>query len=142
VVSHYFMKPKSILVVDDDVALLEALKVLLERNGHQVTRACAGREAAEAIDNESFDLLLTDVLFPGRHSIEALIALGKRKSSVRIIGMSGTGKFLPDYYLILTRRLGVQTILPKPVSEEQLMAAIEKVFSRELNPRDADKAMS
>jgi DNA-binding NtrC family response regulator len=132
------MKSRTILVVDDDISLLEALKLLLERNGYQVARVCGGLEAAEAIESESFDLLLTDILFPGRRSIEALIGLGKRSGPVRIIGMSGGNRYLPDYYLSLTRKLGVQTILQKPLGEEQLLAAIDEVFSEKRSPREAD----
>jgi two-component system OmpR family response regulator len=127
-VQHRVRKTHSILLVDDDVSLLESVKVLLERNGYQVTKACSGRDAAQAIGEESYDLLLTDALFPGRRSLQAVIDLGKRKAPARIIAMNSLGRFLPDYYLTLTRKLGVERIIAKPFKEEELLAAIDEVL--------------
>jgi CheY-like chemotaxis protein len=130
VVQNLRMKSRTVLVVDNDASFLGILKRLLERNGYQVAKACDGLSAARAIAQESYDLLLTDALFPGQHSIKALVELGKRKDRdhIRIIAMSGRGRCLPDYYLTLARRLGVRRIIDKPFAEEQLLAAIEDVF--------------
>ena len=117
--------------MDNDASFPGTLKRLLERNGYQVAKACDGLRAAQAIGQESYDLLLTDALFPGQRSIEALVELGKRKDRdpVRIIALSGRGRSLPDYYLTLSRKLGVRRILDKPIAEEQLLRAIEEVFA-------------
>jgi DNA-binding response OmpR family regulator len=122
------MKSPTILLVDDDASLLENVKRLLERNGYHVAKACRAREAAKAIGEESYDLLLTDALFPGRRSIEAVIDLGKRRIATPIIAMNSLGRHLPDYYLTLTRKLGVGRIIAKPFGEEELLATIEEVW--------------
>jgi CheY-like chemotaxis protein len=129
------MKSRTLLLVDNDASFLGALKGLLERHGYQIAKACGASEAAQAITEESFDLLLTDAMFPGRRSIEALIALGKRPAPALVIALNSRGRHLPDYYLALTRKLRVERIIEKPIAEDQLLAAIEEVFARaELPP--------
>ena len=67
------MKSCSILLVDDDEAVLAMVKTLLESQGHRVTDVLDGTQALAAMEKESFNLVVTDVFFPGRDGIEAII---------------------------------------------------------------------
>jgi len=123
------MRSCSILLVDDDAILLKVLKTLLETRGHRVTGACDGTEALKALEKGSFDLVITDVFFPGRDGIEVILERSKSTSGVRVIAMSGEGKFSADHYLLLVKKLGADVILKKPFSADQLFAAIDTAFA-------------
>ena len=56
--------PHKILVVDDDILVLDALRELLVADGYEVTTATRGQEALEILDRERFDLVILDVVMP------------------------------------------------------------------------------
>jgi CheY-like chemotaxis protein len=119
----------SILLVEQDDLLREAIGRMLEADGHRITRACAGRQAAEAIRQEKFDLLIIDVLFPGERTLQAVVDWSRRPDRGRILGLCRFSRILPDYYLLLTAKLGIRVILPKPFERAQLAEAIDEVFA-------------
>lgn len=77
-----------ILVVDDDVLVLEALKELLTSSGYEVRVATRGQEALEILDKERFDLLILDVVMPKMTGFDLCSEVRKRDdemSAVKII---------------------------------------------------------
>ena len=68
----------SILVVDDDLALLNSLKEILEAAGYEVTTAADGESGLHCLKEHTFDLVLTDLLVtrPGRHGAPEIFAAG------------------------------------------------------------------
>ena len=77
-----------ILVVDDDVLVLEALKELLKSSGYEVRVATRGQEALEILDKERFDLLILDVVMPKMTGFDLCSEVRKRDdemSAVKII---------------------------------------------------------
>jgi CheY-like chemotaxis protein len=55
---------RQILVVDDEPAVCEAIKMMLEHDGHKVQTANSGREALSLLEQDSFDLVTTDFSMP------------------------------------------------------------------------------
>ena len=123
------MQSRSILLVDDDLSLLEVVKMMLESKGHRVTAVVDGTQALAALEKERFDLIVTDVFFPGRDGVEVIIERSKHNPAARIVAMSGSGKFSSDHYLLLVKKLGADVILRKPFGAAELFAAIEQAFS-------------
>jgi CheY-like chemotaxis protein len=122
-------KSLSVLLVEDDGLLRGSIRRALEAEGHRIARACDGQQAAAAIREESFDLLITDVLFPGIRTLEAVVEWSREPNRGRILGLSRFAPILPKYYLSLTRKLGMDVILAKPFDHGQLAEAIEQVFA-------------
>jgi CheY-like chemotaxis protein len=82
---------ESVLVVEDDPALLQVIVSFLERRNYQVTAAPNSSEALAIMDErESFDLLLSDVILPGELSGPGLAAeINSRHPSTKVLLMSG-----------------------------------------------------
>lgn len=57
-------RKKRILLTDDDHILQELIQIYLEASGYDMVTACNGREAAEAVQTQSFDLILLDLMMP------------------------------------------------------------------------------
>ena len=77
-----------ILVVDDDILVVEALKELLTSSGYEVRVATRGQEALEIVDKERFDLLILDVVMPKMTGFDLCSEVRKRDdemSAVKII---------------------------------------------------------
>lgn len=124
-----------ILLVDDNRAVRDATRLVLEGAGHQVIEAVSGLRVEEIIDGDKPDLVLTDMLMPDRDGVETVLALRRRYPRLRIIAMSGGGP-RGDLDLGVAKKLGVSATLAKPYEPEQLVALIVTVLARpEPQPR-------
>lgn len=117
----------SILVVDDNLDALKLIELCLISQGYEVTCASGGRQALGLIANESFDLVLTDLLMPDVDGVEVLAALREHQPDAHVIVMSGGGQFLRGRDLLkLGLKLGADTELPKPFSAQQLLDVVSR----------------
>ena len=69
----------SILVVDDDAALLQSLKEILEAEGYEVTTAADGESGLRCLKAQAFDLVLSDLALPGLDGMELLKYLRRER---------------------------------------------------------------
>ncbi len=125
-----------ILLVDDSEMLLQLTRSFLERKGYEVSVARDGDEAFRLMKLQPFDLLITDLVMPGREGIELIQWVRKSFSQVPILAISGGGRNQPSLYLDLARKLGAHLTLPKPFSGEQLCNCARVL----LNSRPSDPA--
>ncbi len=120
-----------ILVAEDNDLNQQVVQHLLARQGHTVHLARDGREALQALEADSFDLLLLDVHMPELDGWQVIEALRRREE--------GTGRHLP--VVALTARsmkgdrerclqAGMDDYLAKPIRRHELFAAIERVLGR------------
>jgi two-component system NtrC family sensor kinase len=81
---------QTILVVDDDSAILKLVKLLLEIEGYPVLMADGAETAMKLFDQSSVALLLTDVVMPHTNGLELADRLLQREPQLRILFMSGS----------------------------------------------------
>ncbi|MFC1575819.1 response regulator, partial [Gemmatimonadota bacterium] len=74
-----------VLIIDDDQALLRAMRKILERWHHEVVEARDGDEGVRLFRADSFDLVVTDLIMPGKEGIETIIELREEFPDVRIL---------------------------------------------------------
>ncbi|HEX3729519.1 MAG TPA: response regulator [Opitutaceae bacterium] len=119
----------SILLVENDHALLCQLHHTLEAEGYTVAGACHSRDAGVMIRDQYFDLLIIDVLFPGRQTIDAIVDRNRRVGTGRIVALCPGGRHLPPYYHQLIARLGVREILATPCERPQLLSSVQRALA-------------
>lgn len=68
----YFEMGEKILVIDDDKLVLMTLKRLLAKEGYKITTATSGMIALKQIENEEFDLILSDIKMPEMDGVETV----------------------------------------------------------------------
>jgi DNA-binding NtrC family response regulator len=117
-----------ILVVDDDEAVRNVLKTILESSGYTVSLAANGRVAMEMMQDGNFDLIITDLVMPEQEGIETIKRIRKEYPSIRVIAMSGA--FGGDY-LRIASLLGAHSTLPKPIRMEAVLSAVENALEAE-----------
>lgn len=105
---------KSILIVDDDPQMRLALKHILLREGYDVTEAGDGDAALKAIARAAFDLVIMDLIMPGKEGIETIMELRKTRPKLKIIAMSGGSRLDMTDSLGIARHCGASYILSKP----------------------------
>jgi len=120
--------PRKILVIDDEVDICDMTKLLLERAGHEVHCASDGRIALRMLDEQMFDVVITDMLMPDRDGLEVMADLRRKHPAVRIIASSGGGRISSDSYLQIARKSGAHALLAKPFTLRELHASIDAAF--------------
>ena len=114
---------RRILLVEDDEAVRSALAHRLQRLDFAVTTATNGSEALQIVEQQAFDLVLTDAVMPGLSGPELIGHLRRDRPELRIILMSGyTPGAVHDDELV-----GVQR-LRKPFTTPELIRALKVAF--------------
>jgi CheY-like chemotaxis protein len=116
----------SVLVADDEEAIRHLVVHWLRTRGHTVTAVGSAREASRLLNEQRFDLVITDVVMPDGDGFELIAAFRKAQPSARLMAISGGGQYLQgNDCLRIARGLGVHAAVMKPFNWEQLQAGIE-----------------
>ena len=129
----------NILLVDDDDQLRTMLRVVLQRAGHQVHEARDGNEAVGLFEQTPVDLMITDLIMPGKEGLALILELRRRSNrQMKIIAMSGGARIVnPDGYLEAAKGFGAGISLQKPFSNQELLVAVgEMLGSQRTNTGD------
>lgn len=113
-----------VLVIDDEAAIREGLRALLQMQGHVVAAAGDGRAGMRHLAENAVDLVITDIVMPRQDGIETIMALRRLHPDVKIVAISaGVGLDRGDY-LSMARKLGAHCTLAKPFSPAALLDAV------------------
>lgn len=112
---------RKVLVVDDEALVCEAVKMMLQFDGHQVVTAASGREALEILDREKFDVVITDFAMPGMKGDELAATIKARNPAQPVVMITAYAEMLPKPLP------GVDFVVSKPFLLENLREAIIKV---------------
>jgi DNA-binding NtrC family response regulator len=111
-----------ILVIDDSISALQAVEMILADAGYHVHTCLGGRSALQALQQESFNLVITDIYMPDEDGLEVIRDSRRIRPNVPIVAMSGiTG---PRSMLRVAKFMGASETLQKPFSREELLAAV------------------
>jgi DNA-binding response OmpR family regulator len=118
-----------ILVIDDDPQVQDMLKQFLERAGYEVGVAPDGNAGLILHRAHPADLIITDIVMPGKEGLETIMECRRDFPAVRIIAISGGGKIGPHDYLNTARAMGAQRTFSKPFDLQELLAAVRELLS-------------
>lgn len=116
---------KTILIVDDDRSLLSTMKILFTHNDYNVFTASNGDEAIELAKKHKPDIVLLDVLLPGKNGFEVLDILKSNPSTSDIFVVLLTAQATSVDDRSSAFNSGADGYLIKPVYNEELLARIE-----------------
>src|ERR1700748_3733262 len=125
----------SILLVDDEENLHEALRLNLEMEGYEVTSAYDGNEALKAINNEYFDLIILDVLLPEIDGIGEAEIVRVKNLEVSILMLSAKNAGADR---VLGLKKGADDYLTKPFNLEELLLRIHKLIEKNKKMQEKD----
>jgi CheY-like chemotaxis protein len=129
---------ESILVVEDDPAVRKVIVSFLEQQNYRVTAAADGSDALAILDDRGpFDLLLSDVILPGKYSgTELANAIISRQPSMKILLMSG---YASDAFEKTAGPSGDANLLQKPFSMGKLAREVRSVLDSEEAGLDSEE---
>lgn len=125
----------SILLVEDEENLHEALKLNLELEGYEVTSAYDGAAALKAISNEYFDLIVMDIMLPELDGISVTETVRISNNEVPILILSAKNSSADR---VTGLKKGADDYLTKPFNLEELLLRVHKLIDK--NKRMQDKS--
>ncbi len=117
-----------ILLVDDDEAIVEPMVYGLEREGFRVSVATNGDEAIRQVHALNPDLVLLDVMLPGRSGFEVVKVLRRQGVTTPIIMLTARGQEMDK---VMGLELGADDYVVKPFSMKELLARIQAILRRQ-----------
>lgn len=126
-----------ILIIDDEDMVCATLRHMLEPAGHTVATAANGRIGLETFRQESFDLVITDIIMPEREGIETIMELRRQRTDLGIIAISGGGRTGTTDLLRIAGALGASATLSKPFRIDELLEAVNRVLALSAPPGSA-----
>ncbi len=120
------MAAKKVLIVDDDVKIVELVKLYLNRDGYGVLTAYEGTEALRLARQSHPDLIVLDIMLPGMDGLEICRTL-RSESSIPIILLTAK---TTEQDRIIGLDLGADDYVTKPFSPKELAARVRAVFRR------------
>ncbi len=117
----------SILIADDQKNMRTTLAMMLRRVGHDVAEAKDGADACEAIDDEAYDLVITDLRMGKVDGIDVLRHLRESSPLTEAIVMTAYGTIESA---VEAMKLGAWDYIQKPFTEDELQVKIEKALER------------
>ncbi|TAM82418.1 MAG: response regulator transcription factor [Candidimonas sp.] len=123
--------PSTIFIVDDDEAVRDSLRWLLEANGYRVRSFDRAEEFLSAYDAEQVGVLIADVRMPGMSGLELQEELIARKAPLPVVFITGHGD-VP--MAVSTMKKGAVDFLEKPFNETELRTIVGRML-REASDR-------
>ncbi len=124
---HGLMPESRILVVEDESKVARAIREGLERQGHQVVIAPTGEEGFFLVNAEEFDLVILDLMLPGRDGLQVLSTLRKRGLETRVLILTARDA-IEDRVQGLDK--GADDYLVKPFAFPELLARVRALLRR------------
>ncbi len=116
-----------ILVADDEQNIRLLLRRVLERAGHTVAEAANGNQALELLGRMRFDLVILDVVMPGKGGIETLIEARDDNRDLKVIVISGKVDTTSQAFQNLASHFGASRIVSKPFEPADIIRDVEEL---------------
>jgi DNA-binding response OmpR family regulator len=116
-----------ILIVDDEAKIREMIEKYARHEGFETAQASDGMEAVELCENNSYDLIVMDIMMPNLDGFSAVKEIRGFNPTVPVIMLSALGE---EYDRIHGFDIGVDDYVVKPFSSKELMMRIHAILKR------------
>ena len=130
-----------IIVVDDEKRICHNVAKILSKNNFEVTQALSAEEALEKMATESFSLLISDIVMPGKNGLELLKMVKKEWPLTKAVMMTA---YASTDTAMKAIRLGALDYIPKPFTPDELRRTVEQALAgglEEAATSEAEKEM-
>jgi DNA-binding response OmpR family regulator len=114
-------------VIDDDAQIVDLLVEMLLLEGHHVVGAPDPEAAMELFAEHPADLIITDIIMPNKDGFETIQAFRQCDHDVKILAVSGGGRFGEGSFLREAKLLGADMALMKPLGRKHLVETVRQL---------------
>ncbi|HKV40391.1 MAG TPA: sigma-54 dependent transcriptional regulator [Blastocatellia bacterium] len=118
----------SILVIDDEEQMLDALRLNLEQQGYKVSTANTGGEGLALFEGADYDLVLADLQLPDMEGLEVLRRIKEKQTSIEVIIISGFGSVSKA---VEATKAGAFHFVEKPFDFDEIELLIDRALERQ-----------
>ncbi|RJT23180.1 response regulator transcription factor [Buttiauxella izardii] len=122
------MKPKKLLIVEDDENIAELLQLHLREEGYEIVHAADGSQGLELLKQGGWDALILDLMLPGVDGLEICRHARTMTRYTPIVMISARSS---ETHRVLGLELGADDYLAKPFSMLELVARVKALFRRQ-----------
>jgi DNA-binding NtrC family response regulator len=119
---------RSLLIVDDEKLVRWTLQQSMDKENYKIVLASNGTDAAEEIQKEHFDVIITDLLMPGMDGIEVARKAKEIHPDTKIVMMTAFGSVLNREK---AAEAGVSHFLDKPFSVDEVKSVVSQLLSED-----------
>ena len=116
-----------ILIVEDEDTLCESLQRVFRREGYEADIADSAETAFRLLENNAFDLILTDVILPGISGIELIARYKEQNPNQKVIIMTAYASLQTAVEAL---RVGACDFIVKPIMHDELKRMVKKALGR------------
>ena len=130
--------PKTILIVDDEKDILDLLRFNLEKEGYKILSAMDGKEALELATSAMPDLIILDIMLPGKDGLEVIRELGQnsKTQNIPVIFLTAKGSEIDE---VIVLELGADDYIIKPIAIRKLLSRVKMVFRKTTKKEESDE---
>ncbi len=121
------MNKSTVLIVEDDLELLDALTTTLEINGFDYIGVDSAKEALAVLEQRSADLVISDVNMPGMNGFELMEEVRRQFPGIPVVLMTAYGQISQA---VAAMQKGAVDYMVKPFESEALIATLEKYLGK------------
>ena len=125
---------ETVLLVDDDAALLEVMSIVLSSEGYRVVTAMDGQEALKEVGREKLDLVILDIMLPKMSGFEVLKKI-REKSDVPVVMLTAKSQSVDK---VVGLELGADDYITKPFSLREFRSRVRAALRRAAMGRSGD----
>lgn len=114
-----------VLIIDDEALVRRAMRLVLERAGHEVADAPGCADGIRTFIEQGADLVIVDLIMPERDGFVAIGEIRNHRPETPILVVTGGGPSGPDKLIHRAKEMGAAAALKKPVDRGDLLAAVE-----------------
>src|SRR5215831_11471031 len=121
------MAKSRILIIDDEAAIRDSLKMTLEYEGYEVIGAATGQEGLALVERETPDLVLLDVKMPGMDGLEVLDRLRSVNDALTVVVISGHGTISTA---VEATKKGAFDFIEKPFASDRVLVSLRNALDQ------------
>lgn len=121
------MDPKKILVIEDDKEIIELIEINVEHLDYKIEKALDGEQGLQKAKNESYDLIILDLMLPKIDGLEVCKTLRSENINTPILMLTAKSE---EFDKVLGLELGADDYLTKPFGIRELLARIKANLRR------------
>jgi DNA-binding response OmpR family regulator len=128
---------KRVVCIEDEIEMIDLVKLILSRKGYQVVGALGGREGLEAISREKPDLVLLDLMMPDMDGWEVYQKMKADDATKHIPVIVVTAKAQSIDKVLGLHIAKVDDYITKPFGPQELLESVEAVLARQAQRQNA-----